>query len=152
MKPLRSIAFAASLSLLGGCVGDASAEGARVVNPELSASLTAGPWALTSVDQTALPGEVTRAEGLCDLLAGRLALESDHTWRLRYDYHVVGAPPEHVWSSGLSGTWSLEAGDPAALRVAVTDDRSTAVATLQSASAVELTLAGHRMRFERAPQ
>ena len=65
---------------------------------------------------------------------------------------LASTPLAHVWSSGLSGTWEAQPGEPVAVRFTVLDDRSTAVATMASAGRMEVTLLGLQMRFVRAPE
>lgn len=141
MKAVSRWALAALLfALAPGCGGDVDvAEGAA------PAAVAAGQWSLRAV-LTASPTP-SRA-----VVAARLRLDRDRTWVLRYDYHVAGTPTAHVWSSGLSGTWEPDARDASALRFAVLDDGSSAVATVRPGGTLDVTLAGYALRFERTPE
>lgn len=138
MKPLTLTAIVAlALSAAPGCAPDAT--------PSPQAVLVEGRWTLRSAD--AIEASSGRA-----VVGASLSVDEDHTWRLRYDYHLAQTPAEHIWSSGLSGTWEVQPGDPPALRFTVLDDGSTAVATVPSAGRIEVTLAGVHMRFVRTPE
>ncbi len=138
MKPFTLTAIIAlALSLAPGCAADDA--------PAAPAALLEGRWTLRS------SGAIEASPGRA-VVGANLTLNEDRTWRLRYDYHLASTPAEHVWSSGLSGTWEAQPGDPPALRFRVLDDGSTAVATVPSAGRIEVTLAGAHMLFERTPE
>ncbi len=138
MKPFTLPAMIVlALSLAPGCAPDDA--------PAAPTALVEGRWTLRSAD--AISTSPQRA-----VVGANLTLADDHTWRLRYDYHLASTPAEHIWSSGLSGTWEAQPGDPPALRFRVLDDGSTAVATVPAAGRIEVTLAGVHMRFERTPE
>lgn len=111
--------------------------------PALAAQVS-GTWSLTTV--TTVDPMPVRA-----VVAARLTLADDRSWRLRYDYHVTGEPYEVLHSAGLSGSWSAQPGAPPALRFDVLDDRSNTVALLPNPGTLEVTLAGVAMRLQRAP-
>lgn len=99
-----------------------------------------GEWAVTAATATA-----ERA-----VVAGRLTLTADHAWRLRYDYRATDGG--QVWSSGLSGRWQLQPGEPPAVRFEVSDDRSTGVGLLRDPRTMEVALGGIALRLVRAPE
>lgn len=134
---LRAATVALGLSLSVGCAPDDTSEP--------SPSLIEGRWTLRTA--SSLDASSTRS-----LVGATLTFESDHSWRLRYDYHLTSTPSEIVWSSGLYGTWEAQSGEPVALRVRVIDDGTTAVATIPSTGLLDITLAGNRMRLERTPE
>ena len=139
VKALLTLALTLALTGTSAC---ATHDAAAPV--EVSQVLVAGAWSLGA--------EVTDTRGASrTIVAGRLTLDPDGTWRLRYDYHLGGAPAAHVWSSGLAGTWEAAPGDPMAVRFVIVDDRSTAVAIVPSQGRMDVTFMGLAMRFERAP-
>ncbi len=134
--PAALVAAVCALSSACADVDDAPAMPANV-------ALADTAWSVTAV--TGRMGDRT-------VTAGRLSLSGDGTWRLRYDYRVEGAPAEHVWSSGLSGRWRVEGGDPLAVRFDVLDDRSSAVGLVSPRGVMELTLARVALRLQRTPE
>jgi hypothetical protein len=106
--------------------------------------LLEGEWTLASIRST--DDEPARA-----VVSARLMLTNDNTWRLRYDFHLRGAPQDHLWSSGLAGTWQAHRGEPMAVRFEVTDDHSTSVGTLPRSGQLDVMLTGNQMRFVRTP-
>lgn len=123
-------------ALASACTGEADV---AATSPRPAA--VSGVWSIASA--VAPAGSV---------VAGRLTLSPDQSWRLRYDHHMAGGAPDQVWSSGLSGRWQLQPGEPAAVRFEVLDDRSTAVGVLREPGTLEVTLGGLAMRLERAPE
>lgn len=138
---MKSLTLAAlvvlCLSIAPGCAPD------NVMSSPTA--LIEGRWTLRSADALDLSSNRS-------VVGATLTFEEDHTWRLRYDYHLAATPAEHIWSSGLSGTWEAQRGDVEALRFNVLDDGSTTIATVPSAGRIEVTLAGVHMRFERTPE
>lgn len=124
------------LALASACAGEADV---AATSPRPAA--VSGDWSIASA---AAP------EGA--VVAGRLTLSPEHSWRLRYDYRMAGAAPDQVWSAGLSGRWELQPGDPVAVRFEVLDDRSTAVGVLRAPGTMEVALGGLTLRLERAPE
>lgn len=120
-------------ALLAGCAGGEE-RAAQAVEPGLS-----GEWAVTAAPTA------ERA-----VVGGRLTLAADRSWRLRYDYRAEET--RQVWSSGLSGRWSYQPGEPAAVRFEVLDDRSTAVGLMRGPNAMEVSLGGLALRLVRAPE
>ena len=123
-------------ALTSACAGEADV---AATSPRPAA--VSGEWSIPSA--VAPAGSV---------VAGRLTLSPDRSWRLRYDHRAAGAAPDQVWSSGLSGRWELQPGEPAAVRFEVLDDRSTAVGVLRAPGTLEVALGGLTMRLERAPE
>lgn len=135
MRSKRSIgAVGLAWALLAGCAEEGGVATSGVVAPALS-----GEWSVTAAPAA------ERA-----VLGGRLTLAADRSWRLRYDYRAEGT--EQVWSSGLSGRWELQPGEPAAVRFEVLDDRSTAVGLLRGPDAMEVSLGGLALRLARTPE
>jgi hypothetical protein len=122
--------------LVSACAGDAD-----VAATAPRATAVAGTWAITAA---AAPERA--------VVAGRLTLSSDRTWRLRYDYRDVGVAGDQVWSSGLSGRWEVQAGEPVAVRFEVLDDRSTAVGLLRASGTMDVALGGLTLRLARTPE
>lgn len=120
-------------ALATACAGEVSDA------PSARAPAVAGEWAVTAA---AAPARA--------VVAGRLTLGADRSWRLRYDYRAEG--DGQVWSAGLSGRWELQPGEPAAVRFEVLDDRSTAVGLLRGAGTMEVALGGLALRLMRAPE
>ncbi len=133
----RAATVALGLSLSAGC--------ALEDTPAASPAPIEGRWTLRAA--SSLDAASRRA-----VLGATLTIESDHSWRLRYDYRRTSSPSEPIWSSGLFGTWEAQSGEPPALRIRVIDDGSTAVATMPSSGLMDITLAGNRMRLERTPE
>jgi len=141
MKSVTITAMVAlALTLVPACASEPAAATAQTASAQVQ-----GRWSLDAV--RTLEDHPARS-----IVSATLAFDSDGTWRLRYDYHVASTPLAHVWSSGLSGTWEAQPGDPVAVRFTVLDDRSTAVATMAAAARMEVTLMGLQMRFVRAPE
>lgn len=111
--------------------------------PALAAQVS-GTWSLTTV--TTVDPMPARA-----VVAARLTLADDRSWRFRYDYHITGEPYEVLHSAGLSGSWTAQPGAPPALHFDVLDDHSSAVALLRNPGTLEVTLAGVAMRLQRTP-
>ena len=141
MVPVRTYTLALMMSALAAAC--APTELLDPATPALAAQV-GGAWSLTAV--TTVDPRPVRA-----IVAARLTLADDQSWRLRYDYHVTGEPYEVLHSAGLSGAWSAQPGAPPALRFDVLDDHSSAVALLRTPGTLEVTLAGVAMRLQRAP-